>query len=491
VNYFTSPFYKLNQIILLTLKKYFISLIIVLALLIGAWYVSLQLTKQRVQLESFNRLNNLHQQSTPYIWDFQSFDDVVGSFQYYWQKPLNENYLVAKKASNPHLSLNFSGESINTFHHSQLVIHSESGLSGSLKLQTKINLDDNVYYYTSDINLDDSTQVINLDQLWQGFDNNGKPVNKLSWNEITTQMTSLVLRFTNSNEAIQINSISMPYNNVIDSTNNYRINCQGEFDSSLIPDIKNSHTFNLIESCWLPSQYMWLNDFIGKSFPGSVLWLDSMTSIENPTLHKINKSYTSNILSNSILYIYLVFFLFSVYLLLRYNKSNKQPEKQEQWYSWLAKNLLFKGVNKAISPYHFSLNYLVVLGPTFFLMAIMSFIALPDLTTFRYFPMYFLWAVFQQFILGYVLAERIFYARTDNRLVASLLAAAVFAIFHMPSVVLMISTFIAGGFWAYSWLVFKRFIPLAISHSLLALMFYFVTNNNFLYSAKVLQWFWE
>jgi hypothetical protein len=105
--------------------------------------------------------------------------------------------------------------------------------------------------------------------------------------------------------------------------------------------------------------------------------------------------------------------------------------------------------------------------------------------------MYFLWAIFQQFILGYVLAERIFYARTDNRLVASLLAAAVFAIFHMPSVVLMMVTFIAGGFWAYAWLVFKRFIPLAISHSLLALMFYYVTSNNFLYSAKVLQWYWE
>jgi hypothetical protein len=476
---------------LLTLKKYLITLIIVLALILGAWYVSLQLTKQRVQLESISRLNNYQLKSTPYVWDFKSFEDVVGSFQSYWQKPANESYVIGKKGSNPQLSLNFSGESINTHHHSQLVIHSDSGLNGSVKLQTKINLDDSVYYYTSDIKLFKSTQVINLDQLWQGVDNNGKPVNKLSWNEITSQMTSLVLQFTNSDEAIQLDSISMPYNNEIGSTDNYRINCHGEFDSSFIPDITLRHIIRLSGSCLLPSQYMWLNDTVRKSYPGSILMIDGLKFFVKPSLHKINKSYNQNISINAILYIYFAFFLLTIYFLLVYNKSNKKLEQKELWYKWLAKNLLFRGVNKVISPYHFALNYLVVLVPTLIVIVVMSFMVFPDLMTFKYFPMYFLWAVFQQFILGYVLAERIFYAGTNNRLVASLLAAAVFAIFHIPSVVLMIATFVAGGLWAYAWLVFKRFIPLAISHSLLALMFYYVTNNNFLYSAKVLQWFWE
>ena len=476
---------------MLTIKKYLTSLITVLVLLSGAWYVSLQLTKQRVQFESINRLSN-QQQSTPYVWDFKSFDDVVGSFQHYWRKPAGENFIYANKASNPQLSLNFSGESINTAHHSQLVIVSSKGLHGILKLQTKTKLEKGDYYYLSEINLSDTTQTIDLQKLWQGFDQDGKAINQLEWNQITPHMTSLVLQFTNLDDAIQIDSIKMPYDaNVEEGDVNTKINCRGEFDSSLTPDIKKRHIFILSESCWLPSRYMWLNDTIRKSFPGSLLWIDGMTSLMQPSLHKINKSYTQNLFINAILYVYLSFFLLVVYLLLRYNKSNLEPTKEQRWYNWLACQLLFKGIDKAISPYHLALNYLLVLMPTLLIISVMSFVVLPDLTTFRYFPMYFLWAVVQQFILGYLLAQRIFYARTNNRLVASMLAAAVFAIFHMPSVVLMLATFIAGSMWAYAWLVFKRFIPLAISHSLLALMFYHVTSNEILYSAKVLQWFWE
>lgn len=477
---------------MLTFKKYLASLIVVLALLSGAWYVSLQLTKQRVLLESNNRLNNLEQLSTPYFWDFKSFEDVVGSFQYFWQKIENENFIRASKGSNPQLSLNFSGESINTYHHSQLVIHSNSGLYGALKLQTKPTLEDGNYYYLPDIILSGTTQTIELDTLWEGLNKDGKVISQLEWNQITPHMTSLVLQFTNQNYALQIDSISMPYSAQLKETEvNTKINCRGEFDSSLKPDIKTRHIFTLSESCWLPSRYMWLNDTIRKSFPGSILMVDDMKPLLQPSLHKINKPYTQNFSINAILYVYLAFFLLAVYFLLRYNKSISEPEKKEPWYKWLASQVLFRGINKAVSPYHFVLNYLVVLIPTLLVIVVMSFIVLPDLTTFQYFPMYFLWAVLQQFVLGYILAERIFYAKTNNRLVASLLAAAVFAIFHMPSVVLMLATFVAGGLWAYTWLVFKRFIPLAISHSLLALMFYYVTNNNFLYSAKVLQWFWE
>ena len=477
---------------MLAFKKYLISLITILALLLGTWYVSLQLTKQRVQLESINRLNNLQQQSTPYLWDFKSFDDVVGSFQFYWNKPANENFIYAKKASNPQLSLNFSGESINTAHHTQLVLHSSTGLHGNLKLQTKTNLENGIYYNLSHIILSGTTQTIDLQKMWQGINQKGKGINQLEWHKITPHLTSLVLQFTNPDDAIQIESISMPYNvNVKEAEVDFQINCSGKFVSSLMPSMQTHHIFTLSESCWLPSTYMWLNDTIGKTFPGSLLWIDGMNSLVKPSLHKINKPYTQNFPLNAILYIYLVFFLLVIYFLLQYNKLNKEPEKEHPWYKWLARQLLFKGVNKVVLPYHLALNYVLVLIPTLLLIVIMSFMVLPDLTTFRYFPMYFLWAVFQQFILGYVLAQRIFYARTNNRLVASLLAAAVFAIFHMPSVVLMLATFIAGGLWAYAWLVFKRFIPLALSHSLLALMFYHVSNNNFLYSAKVLQWFWE
>ena len=415
---------------MLALKKYLTSLIIVLALLFGAWYVSLQLTKQRIQLESFNKSNNQQQQSTPYVWDFESFGDIVGSFQYFWHRPIGKNYIYAIKGSNPQLSLNFSGESISTYEHSRLVIHSSEGLNGSLKLQTKSNLEDGSYYYLPKFNLSGTKQIIDLRNSWRGVNKQGVKTNQLKLNQITPHMTSLVLQFTNQHDKIYIDSISMPYNTYEkDGEAEYKINCLGEFDSKKTPDIQSHYMFVLSEPCWLPSQYMWLNDTIRKKYPSSFLRIDDLELITKPTLHKINKPYTQNVSINTIFYLYLGFFLVVIYLLLRFNYSHNASQKQELWYKLLAKQLLFRGIDKAIFPHHFMINYLVILVPTLIAILAMSFIALPDLSTFKNFPMYFVWAVFQQFILCYVLADRIFYTRTNNRLVASLLAASVFAIF--------------------------------------------------------------
>jgi len=234
-----------------------------------------------------------------------------------------------------------------------------------------------------------------------------------------------------------------------------------------------------------------LNNQVKKTYPGSLLLLDGTELWQNPSIHKINKSYTNNVLLNSILYGFVVLFIVIIVLITKVFDHQQQVTEAESWYKWLAKQLLFKGVKKSIAPYHLLLNYSVVLIPSILVLLALTLVKTPSADVFQLLPMYFVWAIFQQFILGYVLAQRVFYNRTQNRLLSSLLAAAVFSLLHIPSFHLMLVTFVAGGLWAYAWLVFKRFIPLAISHSVLALMYYYVVSDRFLYSAKTFQWFWE
>ena len=473
------------------IRNYFKSLAIILAALFCVWLVSLHLTKQRVQLESQNKINNFKHRSSPFIWNFNQGNDIVSSYQSYWQLNDDELPIIAEKGINPQLSLNFSGEVLNTFHYSQLLINTSNDLTGALSIQVTNNLDDNIYYYLSDVKLSGKQQSIDLNQSWKGFNSDEEYVGDFLWNESSDKISSLVLHFNNPENQILLDSISLPYANDEISEKHFDVDCDGNIGGLVKPQPEDFNILKLSQNCWLPSNYMWLNDEVSHLFPGSILTIGDVKFWQEPTIHNINKDYTKNFQLNIVLYLFVILFILIVYFVTKSNELDEDIEKEEKWYVWTAKQLVFKGAQKAITPYHLMLNYGIVLIPTFGLLIIMSFVQLPDLTTFKVFPMYFVWALIQQFILGYVLAQRVFYARTQNRLLASLLAAAVFSLLHIPSTVLMLVTFVAGGFWAYSWLVFKRFIPLALSHALLALMFYYVTSDNILYSAKVLQWFWE
>lgn len=460
-----------------------------------AWFVSLQLTKQRIALETYNKLNNIEQQISPFVWDFSSFDsDIVESFHQYWTQQNDSSAIVSAQIEKPQLSLNFSGEVISTFQHKKMIITSANELSGRLTIQAKINLQDDVFYYLPAIKLSTKKQTINLDQVWKGLSDSVQNVKDFSWDKTSSTVSSLVLLFEGLTHPVTLETIKIPYNLANQNKQNFSIDCDGKILEKDKIIAQQNKVFTLTENCWLPSNYMWLNDKVNKIYPGSVFVVDGVTPWAEVTTHKVNKSYTNNVIINSLLYAFVALFLFTVFFITKkYSVSNleKNQEKVEKWYLWTAKQLVFKGARKVISPYHLMLNYSVVLIPTLLILITMLFVKVPSVSIIKMLPVYFLWAMFQQFILGYVLAQRIFYNKTQSRLLASLLAAAVFSLLHMPSVNLMIMTFIAGGLWAYAWLVFKRLIPLALSHSLLAIVYYTVVSDRFLFSAKTFQWFWE
>ncbi len=472
------------------IRNYLKALPLVVILLVLAWFVSLQLTKQRVQLEAINKLHNIETNVSPYVWNFESFSsDIVEPFQPFWKKQTDNNQIVSV-VNNPQLSLNFSGEVLNTFQHSQLIINSLEELTGTLTLQAKVDLSSDNFYYLSNVPLSGQSISIDLNQTWKGVNKESKSIDGFYWNQSVGKISSLVLQFNGTN-TIVIQSVVIPYNKNLQYGSNYDIACNGSRLQGDMPQPDVFNTFVLKQNCWLPSNYMWLKNYVQQAYPGSVLSLDGVDSWQQATPHKINKSYTDNWILNSSLYIFIILYVLSIVLITQIFRFKKDLTEQEKWYKWLVKKMLFKGINKSIAPYHFILNYTVVLVPSALVFVTLMFIKTPDTETFKLLPMYFVWAMFQQFILGYVLAQRIFCNRTQNRLLSSLLAASIFSLLHLPSFHLMLITFIAGVFWAYAWLVFKRFIPLAISHSVLALMYYYIVSDQFLYSAKIFQWFWE
>ncbi len=497
---------------MIKIKNYFIAFPIILLLLCLSWFVSLQLTKQRVQLESINKLQNIDNNISPYVWNFDSFtSDIVKSFQSFWMKKEQEQegkHQIVSTTINPQLSLNFSGEVLNTFHHSQLIIHSLEELTGTVSIQAKVDLFNDDFYYLHDVALTGKSVSINLNQAWKGLNSDSKNISDFYWNKSANKVSSLVLQFKGK-KAIVIESIEVPFSQDYKSNfdqnfnkkSNYTISCGGSIAQGDVPKHDEYNTFVLKQNCWLPSNYMWLKNNLNITYPGSVLLLEGVDLLPEISSHKVNKSYTNIGVLNSILYLFVVLYLMIVAMIVKKTsvkqeaieqKSNEQElVKKEKWYKWFAKQMLFKGVKKSIAPYHLILNYAVILIPSLFVLLFMAFIKMPTLETFKLLPMYFIWAIIQQFVLGYVLAQRVFYSRTQNRLLSSLLASAVFSLLHIPSFHLMIVTFVVGGLWAYAWLVFKRFIPLAISHAVLALMYYYVMSDRFLYSAKTFQWFWE
>ena len=459
-------------------------------MLVSAWFVALHLTKNRVTQEGLDKLESINRNKTPFLWDFTSFkNQVVESFQTYWEKNEYNGQLVAKTL-NPHISLNFSGKTLNTLLHETLIIKSVE-TTGTVKIQVRNENQNALFYYLSPITLTGKTQVINLKQQWIGYDASGKIIEKVLWGEKLKSITSLVLQFKEQQKTIKLKAVSLPYTQSFITVKPSVATCDGlTIPINDAQDLTVKH-FILKEKCLFPSTYMWLKKQVTKLYPESLLTIGGTGSLTNITPFNINKSYTNIFRINAKLYGFLFVCFVIVYTIRKKNTFKQDVEKQELWYKELAKQLLFKGAKKAIKPYSLMLNYSTVLIPTISVLILMAFIKFPELTSFKKLPLYFLWALVQQFFLGFFLAKKMFYNKTNNRLVSALLAGTVFSLLHLPSMTLVIATFIAGGLWAYSYLIFRRIIPLAISHAVLALMFYSVTSNHYLYSAKVLQWFWE
>ena len=451
--------------------------IIILGLIALSWIVTIKLTQQRVQLEGLNLLNNISQHSSPFQWDFVDYEnDLVESSKPTWQYNTGNQSITADAHSKPHLSLNFSSEVINSALFDKLIINFKQKPATKLLIQFKTELNDEYYYYSPHISMTNTMMEIDLSALnWKGVSDTNPTISSV-WGANKHKISSLVLNFTDSLEPIVISSIAMPFVPNTLSVIKSHIFCNGKTNPSNTVNSSVMNHFILSETCLLPSNYMWLKREVHQRYPGSVLTLENITTLDKPSIHRINKSYIHEFFINLLFYGWLVFVLFVIMAMMKYSSTMIKNQ------TFITAKFNFKPSVKA---------YCYVLIPSVLIFFVMNYFKTADLSVFKLWPAYFIWALLQQFLLVYVLAEKIFYKKVQNKLLASLLAALVFSTLHLPSFSLFILTFMAATFWSYAWLKHKKIIPLALSHSVLALMLYHITPDSILYSAKVFQWFWE
>ena len=443
-------------------------------IIFSSWLVSVSLTRIRIQTEAENKLLNLQKEISPFVWNFEDDSDVVSSYYKYWQHQQEKGFLSAKKGSNPRISLNFSSEIINSGIHGNLVIKSPQKIDAKLLIQVKQQLDDDYFYYSYNIPLSDKDNNIDLTQLsWIGLSDVSEEKKPFKWGELSQKISSIVLIFENPNADIMIDEILLPYSSTPMTEATTAINCDGdniETKNILLSDI---NIFELQEYCLFPSKYMWLKSHLIEKFPESILTIKGISSWQSPKLHKINHQYSSIESINAVLYVYVLLVLVIVYLVF-----SRKPKVIDSRVSTMCEPKLLK-------------SWLFILLPTTLLFILMLWMNQFNLAFLNAFPQYFVWAMAQQFFLGFILSEKIFFTNTSDYFYSALASALIFATLHLPSFTMFVLTFIAGLFWSYSWLKYRRLLPLALSHTLLALVLYAVIDDSVLYSAKVFQWFWK
>lgn len=456
-----------------------------LLILTIAWFCSLLLTQYRVQQESLNIQAEQDSGGSQFKWDFENKNDIIESDIKIWESSDNGLTLIPGGLNKKYLSLNFSGATINSLHYNKIILDSNSQMQGHMSIEFKTDFDDEFYFYSPKIKLTGTHQIIDLQMTWRGQNSDQSKIIKATWGTSKQKISSLVLYFENLPQDFNIKSIGLPLVKKEYEIVEYDVNCNGNIKANKMVNPINKSRFVLDDFCFFPSTYMWLSQELQQTYPGSFLQLKNLLPLVSLKPQSGNLSYTRLTLINSFLYATLALIFALIYRMTR--SFQVKVIQEEPWYKWLGRKISMQ----ELRPYNFMFSYAVILGPTFFLILILTYFQLPSMSVFKDLPMYFLWAIVQQFILGYILAQRIFYNHIQNKFIASLFAGLVFGLIHMPSTTLMLATFIGGFGWSLAWLWFKRFIPLAISHAVLALMFYNTIPDQYLYSAKVLQWFWK
>lgn len=121
--------------------------------------------------------------------------------------------------------------------------------------------------------------------------------------------------------------------------------------------------------------------------------------------------------------------------------------------------------------------------------SVMFYLSDADWSFIRDLPLYVLWALTQQVILGPLVSDYLHQKAGMSQLAVALLCGILFALLHVPNQMLMLATFFGGMLWSYAWLRYQNIYANAVSHALLALLFYQAMPQHLLGTARVGLWF--
>lgn len=440
------------------------------------WLSSHDLYASRINQQQHKLIQELRQGSYDLHWSLNASSDLVAGFGDGWNiqpKGLGLNTEVAE------VSLAFNKRFIVPKYHQQLNFYwiGNHAATENTRIQLEFSLVDlGVFYYSPPIKLQLGLNEINLGRLiWTA--KNGSQSSQINWQGLPP-LNTLVWRFSQldkkKNSAI-LRQVDMP-------------------QTELLTDIQQSSPLTAILSNQLRSQ--WTKQRFSLNLPpvmhlylaispwllftiGIVLLIAGVKLLQG-----LNQSRKG--VSNPNSAIQVIALVAVITALMQTNVLLTVLERLP----WLAIVMFILPtvllIKRWVRPHGAAILIWLI---TFGFALVMFFLSDFEWTFIRDLPLYVLWALAQQVILGPLVSDYLHQKAGLSTGITALLCGVLFALLHVPNQMLMLATFCGGLLWSFTWLRYRNIYANAISHALLALLFYQAMPAHLLGTARVGFWF--
>lgn len=390
-------------------------------------------------------------------------EHVVSSFWQHWTqvesglKPLNEN---------PEISVALTNFRIIPFIHETLMVNitSQEVSKSSFRIELS-NQNKQLYYDSKELSLNTLNQAIDLGNLeWTENHVNGSgQVRKIAWSKFKP-IDGLVIRFFDIDlDQFVLNGVSLNHvpvavgmQSIDDEDQCYLTNCMRFGHESMVQSIG----FYNLEMSTISQFHPWVWLIAAWLTAVFLLYLKNVSRLKPYVLMTV---------------VFAIVFMLHQYWILGL----------EQYIHWpLAVMLLvlFYRYRTCLIEVRGHAGYVWLVSA---LLAVVLFMLNRQLQFLTSLPMYALWALVQQMLLGPFISTYLYRKMNCTKLECATLVGVLFSIIHAPNHMLMFATLIGGVAWSYSWLKYQNIYANAFSHALLALLFYQVMPEMLLNSARV------
>ena len=453
---------------------------IVLAMVL-MWLSAHDLYVSRINQQQQKLVQSLHEGQRNLSWSLKSSRDLVSGFGSGWQLQPQGLEVNTQKAE---ISLAFNDQFIEPNLYRR--IYFDWTEQPSTKQNTQVQLefsqvDSGVYYYSPAIALKPGDNFINLADLsWMARQENSNQ--QLSWQELPL-LNTLVWRFSQPQKGDNtgmLRDIKLPQTTALHS-----VNQSAPLAALLNNTLRQSwHSHRLSQGLILNSSpvmrpYWTITPWV--LFGLAVLLLIPAVTISQPPSDDPKQTTVQN--TGGLAVVMLVCLLAVLMQMTFFWRI------LEHW-PWLAIVVFLVPVllliKRWIRPQK---NAIPVWLLTIMTALVLVYIGENNWGFASDLPLYLLWALAQQVIIGPWVSDYLHQKAGLPQITVVLLCGVLFAVLHTPNQMLMLATFFGGLLWSFAWLRYRNIYANAVSHALLALLFYQTMPAHLLGTARVGLWF--
>lgn len=455
---------------------------ILLLSIILAWLLMLvfsyEFISQEINTINQQKFEKIQQQAWNLDWSLSSKAEIVSSFSADWQLTREG---IKSTTDAPELSLQMSGAVIDPSIQQALQIEVEIDhtieAESTFKLEFS-NQQQNIYYVTTELPLQQLNESLDLDALTWKIINPDEAVSEgevMQWSDIQA-LDALVVRFyLPKPAALTIKQVQILQVKGKDWDTNPEVDCELILQPPSVCLLSNQIRYltNKNETSVGDQQisYAALSDLPPLTWMVLAVVVLMSTLLLTVGIHPVSMS--------------LVVGVFAAITLLH----QKWLEIYFSYLQWPLLALMIGVVwfnraylklpRRAALPVWLVTVVLVIMMLVFNQQQTLSFKLMSDL------PQYLLWALVQQILIGPLASQLLLrHLKIPVWLVAGMVGM-LFSVIHTPNHVLMLATLVAGVAWSYAWLKYENLYANALSHAILALVFYQVMPEAWLGSARI------